>query len=202
MKDKIKGGLADKLSKKEIAKKFDVTLQKIEKELKMGTKIEMEHVDSKAKAQEIAMDHLVEIPDYYTRLKKMEKEAEKKWKLNESSKSNIKRLFREQVEMSVTDETSDSTSYEILYKTRPAGMVVISDGPELLEDAIEISAIKINKAHEVFSHEVIQALILSIWQTYDTDQIVVMPTSLSKDFWGKMGATRLNDKYYIMMRGH
>jgi Fe-Mn family superoxide dismutase len=56
------------------------------KELEVGTKIEMEHLvgdsyskaEMKAKAQEIAMDHLAEIPDYYTRLVKMEQEAEGK----------------------------------------------------------------------------------------------------------------------------
>jgi len=45
------------------------------KELKLGIKIELEHIDNKAIAKEIALDHLAELPDYYTRLIKMEKEA-------------------------------------------------------------------------------------------------------------------------------
>jgi len=53
------------------------------KELAMGIEVEKEHLvgggyskaEMRAKAQEIAMDHLAEIPDYYTRLKRMEKEA-------------------------------------------------------------------------------------------------------------------------------
>lgn len=44
-------------------------------ELAMGIKIEMEHTDNEATAKGIAKDHLKEIPDYYTRLKKMEAEA-------------------------------------------------------------------------------------------------------------------------------
>ena len=44
------------------------------KELKLGIKVEMEHIDDKSIAKEIAKDHLVELPDYYTRLIKMEKE--------------------------------------------------------------------------------------------------------------------------------
>ena len=63
-KDKLKGGLADKMSKKDIAAKFNISIQKIEKELSMGTKVEKEHVKTKSLATEIAMDHLVEIPDY------------------------------------------------------------------------------------------------------------------------------------------
>lgn len=80
-KDKIKGGKADKLSVEDIAKKHDVTIDSIEIQIEMGKKIEMEHVDSEDLAEEIAMDHLDEIPDYYTRLKKMEKEAKKELNL-------------------------------------------------------------------------------------------------------------------------
>lgn len=46
-------------------------------QIRMGVKVEKEHTPSKAKAEEIARDHLEEFPDYYTRLKKMEHEAEK-----------------------------------------------------------------------------------------------------------------------------
>lgn len=45
------------------------------KELSMGIDIEMEHTTSRALAKTIALHHLEEIPDYYTKLKKMEKEG-------------------------------------------------------------------------------------------------------------------------------
>lgn len=64
--DKLKGGLADKRKPED----FD------QKELKIGIKIEMEHTHDAKIAKEIAMDHLSEIPDYYSRLVKMEKKAE------------------------------------------------------------------------------------------------------------------------------
>jgi hypothetical protein len=44
-------------------------------QLAMGIKIEQEHTDCPYMAKEIAKDHLAEIPDYYTRLKKMEEDA-------------------------------------------------------------------------------------------------------------------------------
>ena len=44
-------------------------------ELKMGLSVEMEHTNNKAISKKIALDHLSEIPDYYTRLRKMEEEA-------------------------------------------------------------------------------------------------------------------------------
>lgn len=49
-------------------------------QLAMGKKVEKEHTHSEELAEEIARDHLEEIPDYYTRLKKMEDNAEKEKK--------------------------------------------------------------------------------------------------------------------------
>jgi len=46
------------------------------KQLAMGIDIEFEHTDDAELAKQIALDHLAEIPDYYSRLKKMEDEAE------------------------------------------------------------------------------------------------------------------------------
>jgi len=48
-------------------------------QLRMGTKIEMEHTKSKKRARKIALDHLHEFPNfkYYTELKKLEAKAKK-----------------------------------------------------------------------------------------------------------------------------
>lgn len=73
----LKGGKADKLSIEDIAKKHKLSIGEIEAQIEMGKKVEMEHVSDVKLAKEIAMDHLEEIPDYYTRLTKMEKEAKK-----------------------------------------------------------------------------------------------------------------------------
>tara|TARA_B100000929_G_C15422953_1_gene392001 strand:+ start:264 stop:401 length:138 start_codon:yes stop_codon:yes gene_type:complete len=43
-------------------------------QLKIGSKIEMEHTNDVGTAMEIALDHLNEMSDYYTKLVKMEKE--------------------------------------------------------------------------------------------------------------------------------
>jgi len=94
----IKGGKADNLSVKDIADKFGVPVSHIEKQLAMGKKVEHEHTNNMNKATEIAMDHLSEFPDYYTRLAKMEKEAgkhAKKLEVKENTKTLIKRLIRE-----------------------------------------------------------------------------------------------------------
>jgi hypothetical protein len=93
----IKGGKADTLSIKDIADKHKTSVTKIETQIKMGVKVEMEHVNDKEKAKEITLDHLSEFPDYYSRLAKMEKEASKEEKsadITENTKTLIKRLLR------------------------------------------------------------------------------------------------------------
>lgn len=45
------------------------------KELAMGRKVELEHTNCPMIAERIALDHLSEISDYYTRLAKMESDA-------------------------------------------------------------------------------------------------------------------------------
>lgn len=68
----------------QIAKKHKVDTAHIQKQLKIGISVEQEHTKNKELASDIALQHLDEIPDYYTRLKKMEK-----------SKKNIKEAHEE-----------------------------------------------------------------------------------------------------------
>lgn len=82
--NKIKGGLSDKLSIEDIAKKFDEKLDFIKKQLSDGIEVEMEHTGDSEKAREIAMDHLSEFPDYYIELAKMEDKLNKRYNQNEN----------------------------------------------------------------------------------------------------------------------
>ncbi len=73
----ILDGKAKGMNLLDIAKKHKVPLKQIVKEFKAGVVIEMEHTKSKKAAGTIAKDHLEEIPDYYKRLIRMEKEAKR-----------------------------------------------------------------------------------------------------------------------------
>ena len=64
----------------QIAKKHRVDVSSIQKQLDMGEPIEHEHTQDHDLAMHIALQHLDEIPDYYTRLKKMEADAKKNHK--------------------------------------------------------------------------------------------------------------------------
>lgn len=64
----------------QIAKKHRLDVSFIQNQLEMGIPIEHEHTRDKVLATDIALQHLNEIPDYYTRLKKMEASAKKEHK--------------------------------------------------------------------------------------------------------------------------
>lgn len=62
----------------ELAIKYKLPISYIERQVKMGISVEMEHTNSKHMAMIIALQHLDEIPNYYTLLKKMENTPNKK----------------------------------------------------------------------------------------------------------------------------
>lgn len=68
--DNIKGGKSDNKDISDIAKLHNVSIEHLNNELKIGIPTEYEHTKSKKLAQEIAFDHLIENPNYYTILNK------------------------------------------------------------------------------------------------------------------------------------
>ena len=77
----------------QIAKKHRMDVSFIQKQLDIGEPIEHEHTKDHELAMDIALQHLDEIPDYYTRLKKMEADAKKHHKkFKDVSESAISEL--------------------------------------------------------------------------------------------------------------
>ncbi len=56
-------------------------------ELKMGIEVEYEHTTNPLLSRKISLDHLTETPDYYTRLKRMEEEADDYWSSRNDERS-------------------------------------------------------------------------------------------------------------------
>ncbi len=74
----------------QIARKHRLDVSFIQKQLDMGEPIEHEHTKDHELARNIALQHLDEIPDYYTRLKKMETDAKKHHKKFKDVKEETK----------------------------------------------------------------------------------------------------------------
>ena len=68
----IRNGLSEGKTLEDIAKKHGVSIEHITAQFEIGRKVEQEHAGDTT-PDEIAMDHLFEDADYYTKLKKMEK---------------------------------------------------------------------------------------------------------------------------------
>lgn len=109
---------------------LDVPLE----EFKMGIKVEKEHTESGPRKgmyavipnkllfiARIAAAHLAELPDYYTRLKKMEEQGKKE---ASSIQTKLKRLYDRQVDS--TDP--EAPSYEEWYSKIGSGDVVNENG--------------------------------------------------------------------------
>ena len=63
-------GLSKGKTVKDVAKIHNTTPAKIKSQLVKGIKVEKEHGGTKKSIKATAMDHLVEDPEYYTKLKK------------------------------------------------------------------------------------------------------------------------------------
>lgn len=62
-------------------------------QLLKGIEVEFEHTQNSDLAKKIAKDHLVEIPDYYNRLERMEEKAKKYWTDQRYSQTSIGRYL-------------------------------------------------------------------------------------------------------------
>lgn len=80
-------------SPEQLAKRHGVSLTTINKQLHMGINVELEHTTDRSEAREIALDHLREMPDYYSRLADMERSG------------------------GVTEAFDSPTGFQILYNT-------------------------------------------------------------------------------------
>lgn len=106
---------------KTLAKKLDIDISKFDmKELVMGMDVELEHGTKNIKTDvtgddpeatfKIVMAHMHELPDYYTRLKKMENKS--KNNMNESDNKN--KVDRDR-EMQNWSQHWENTGYEKLF---------------------------------------------------------------------------------------
>ena len=99
-----------------IAAKHRLNVSFIANQLKMGIPIEHEHTKNKTLATDIALQHLEEIPDYYTRLKKMEASAKKEHK-----------KFKDVKETVTIEDANGNTFLEIIDLIKPERMKGVSE---------------------------------------------------------------------------
>ena len=73
-----KGPVQPYKTPEEIAKKHGVSLESVKAQLKIGMEVEKEHTSDETDARITALQHIDEVPNYYTKLKKVESQNENK----------------------------------------------------------------------------------------------------------------------------
>jgi len=199
MNENIKGGLADGKSIHDIVMhhgedswasiQFESLEKQIKKQLEKGIKVELEHTDNKSQAMEIAMDHLWEDPKYYDKLEKVEENY-----------SIIKKLLKEQIDLTVTDETPEYISVLVQYNERNAGIITVIPSPKK-EDMLELIDMKFKEDYE--EQHIIKDAINKLWTIFpECNSIIVAPKKESIAFYNRLGFNRISPNYLISNRGH
>ena len=103
----------------ELAKKHNVPLKDIRAQLAKGIKVEKEHASDAKIAEEIALDHLNELPDYYDRLETVEEVAAPKPVVDPEKDSKVKDVLKKLavvkepvIEEPVIEEVVDPIDHE------------------------------------------------------------------------------------------
>jgi predicted house-cleaning noncanonical NTP pyrophosphatase (MazG superfamily) len=178
MKDKLKGGLADNMSVKDLADKHNTTVDVIDKEIKKGVEVEKEHTSDSQVAKEIAKDHTYESPEYY---------------------ENLKEELNEDVSLVITDETPETISILVQYNDRNAGIIMVT--PANAKDTLEIVSIKFKKGYD--TQFIISQGVQSLWGIFKKiNHFIVAPELKGVELWNKMGFSRITKNYLISNRGH
>ena len=73
-------------TEQEIARKHGVDIKYVVRQAEIGSTIEREHVTTHEEAYGIALQHIMEFPDYYKHLLKMEKELKAQHKKKKTVK--------------------------------------------------------------------------------------------------------------------
>lgn len=133
---------------------------------------------------------------------KIENTHKNKWDVKESTKSNIKKLFREHVELSQTDATSDVSIYTIIYNTREIGSIGITMSDDMVR-SLELVFIQLRPDYNKEAIMIMGEVVMALWKTFaDINYILLTPQAQSRTFWHKVGANRLNDQYLMISKGH
>jgi hypothetical protein len=199
MENKVKGGLADGKSINDLVKhhgkesftpaQFDELEKKIKTQLGKGIKVEMEHTSDNSVAREVAMDHIWEDSEYYDKLKKIE----------ESTKSILRKSLMEDVDLVVTNKSNETTTILVKYNDRNAGIIMVTNANS--ENTLEIVGVKFKEGYEDLA--IISQGVNALWSMFtEINSFIVAPKLESVGFWNKLGFSRISKNYLISNRGH
>lgn len=140
--DKIPGGLGDDMPDDQ----FD------ENQLEIGVRVEMEHTVDPDKAREIAKDHLMEDPEYYTKLLKMEKGECDGNKSGNSESDAVSEKFKNVMSYKESDMLTSDIGFEAVFDDGKVQVTIVSSNNDLGNSVCEFLMQKIEEDWDKYNN--------------------------------------------------
>jgi hypothetical protein len=115
---------------------------------------------------------------------------------------SIKTLLREELDIILTNKTSEVLNFVIKYNNRAIGNVEIDPTkPNINKETIQLLSVTLFE--EFDDLPTIKKIITGLWRAFpDVYTILVAPIDGTESFWLKLGANRLNNDFLMFQRGH
>lgn len=128
--------------------------------------------------------------------------AAKQVNSNESALKRLANIIKEEIGLTVTDEAPSELTYQIMSDDVVAGEISVkTNHPDLGKDSLEIVGFKMDPKYQTM--KLAFDAVKSLWVAHENaNKMVVSPADEAVQFWTKLGFTRLNNDYYILLRGH
>ena len=97
-------------SEKQIAAKHGVSVDYVVRQAEIGSTIEREHVTTHEEAYAIALQHIMEFPDYYKHLLPMEKKLKKEWEGKKKTFKEMREICENHLAIAMGKELDDEGS--------------------------------------------------------------------------------------------
>jgi hypothetical protein len=110
-------------------------------------------------------------------------------------------LLRERLELAITDENPDTTTFHIRDGQETIGTITLSSNISNLKDSMEIVALDIKEGLDKVAYS--KRILHVIWRHFKSiNTLLIAPKPYSQLFWDRMGAHRLNSTFLMIQKGH
>lgn len=110
-------------------------------------------------------------------------------------------LLREGLQLGISDENPDTTTFYIKDGQETIGIIELSANVSNLKNSMEIVSLHVRKNLDKVAYA--KRILHLIWRHFkSTNTLVVSPKPNSQLFWDRMGAHKLNGTFLMIQRGH
>ena len=110
-------------------------------------------------------------------------------------------MLREGLELAITDENPDTTTFYVKDGQETVGVITLSANISNLKDSMEIVSLHVKKGLNKVAYA--KRILHLVWRHFKSiNTLLIEPKPYSQLFWGRMGANKLNGTFLMIQRGH